>query len=729
MAALRGARREHALRHPYDKRRYLAPLLVLAASIGAAFAVFYTLGLFQATIPNGSAVPASDETYALTDRQSRNDAHTRTATVVLSGDRAFALAVVRSAQGAVDVRADGVELQRMEGRLGDLRQVSVYRLDFPQTAGADGSPGGGAATRAAGETGASGASPVPTGADATADAGPRMVTIEATAPRWTGSDELYVGSVDALYDSFYLLSHGMKICALTMLAVMVFYALSLLLAKRSETYLVPFVAYTAFLIFWISLANIPNPTFLPAPVFNFVQVCGHFYVAYIPTAICVLLAGVDLPRILRPFTRWYCLLFVPALLGTAAYFGNFGATMGALTAFCLAFAGWALVKSRALGHPGITVLIAGFGITMGFKFAAVLVDVGILADSIVLYTMRKARLLNVPVVIAVMLYLNQTFARNFQKTEDTNALLETMVEQRTATLRKQQSMRLGMMVNIFHDLRSPLFTIQKCVEALAEPAAGREQKQSGPATKREPAAAERGASAQAPAVEAQRQASDGRDGTDGGQGEGHGRRTPPRDGQAAIVDILANRTAFLARLIEDLFTAAKLEDDDCLLAEDPVDIGRELREAVTACQALADERRVRMRLTCGSGSGDGADPLVTWGDRRYLSRAFENLLTNALQHAPAESVVEVAVVRRGASACVSVHNDGEPIAPDALPHVFERYYQRNTKAPKGSSGIGLSIVHAVAQRHRGEVGVASTAQEGTTFTMTLPLVDGAAPRA
>lgn len=633
------------LRHPYDKRAYIVPMLTLLCSLAGAIGLFCIAGALCLSVPASGLVPADDQTYAVKNVRYDDEHGVCTARVFLESDCAYTIAVVRSGEAPSSVTANGVELNREEGRLASLRQVGTYVV--PSLPGAE--------------------------PDAR-----REITLELQTRGWTGADSLYIGNHDAIYDSFYLLEQGMKVCALTMLAVMTLYALSLFLAKRSETYLIPFVAYSVFLIVWIALVGTEWFNGLSTPVINYVRMCIHFYVAYIPAAICILLADAEPPKILRPFLRWYGLLLAPALLAGVAYATNFGAVMTVVMLTCLAVAGWTLVHRAALGCPGVIVLVVGFGITMGCKLGATLVDVGMVDDSVLMYSLRKARLLNIPVVLSIMFYLNQTFARNFRKTEETNAMLEAMVEQRTANLVKQQSMRLGMMVNIFHDLRSPLFAIRCCIDHL--------------------------------------------------DAEDEGIRTQS-------ISILKDRVAFLGGLIDDLFTAAKLEDGECLLAEDPVDLESELRGVVEACAPLAREKGVAIGLEFVSPVVERRSdaPLMTWGDRRYLARAFENLVNNAVCHALQGScvmvrtrlVTETADERAVSEPTVQVvvHNDGNPIEPRDLARVFERYYQRNEKAPDGSSGIGLSIVKTVIERHNGTVEAASSADAGTDFTVTLPFFE------
>lgn len=615
-------------------RARMRALVVLAVSLIWAVVAFYVLGSIQERVGSGSVVPAGAGPYLVTGESWDPDRHLCRADLRFETDEDRFVAVVQSAGGKLTVRANGTELDQHLDRLSENRQTAVYKLDesvFKRERGSE-----------------------------------ELVKLEVLTDRWSRADALYLGTESSVFDAFFLLERTLRTVALTALAVMLLYTLSLFIAKPSETDLVPFVSYSAFLVVWLLLGAMPPGQGIPEEIFNKVQVFGHFYVAYIPTALCVLLSHTPLPRPMRPLVRWYSLVGIPLACGTVACLWSFGATMISLLVGCILWGGWALTKAWERQMPGTPLLVVGFGVTLGLKVGAFLVDCGFFPDGAVLLALRKARLLNLPVVLAIMLYLNQMFARNFRKTEDMNALLEEMTAQRTAKLEQQQSMRLGMMVNIFHDLRGPLFSIQRGVAALP--------------------------------------------------------RDPLDKRYADVLAMLEERTRSLGRLIEDLFTAAKLEDGEFLLAEDPVDLGVVLHRVVEAGQPAARDRGVL--VTC-----DAPEGCITWGDEQYLSRAFENLVENAIRHASAGSTVSVALGRRpDGRALATVTNRGTVIAPGEIDHVFERYWRRGPRgANEGSSGIGLSIVRSTVERHHGTVGVQSSPGEGTVFSVYLPLVGEESP--
>jgi signal transduction histidine kinase len=105
-----------------------------------------------------------------------------------------------------------------------------------------------------------------------------------------------------------------------------------------------------------------------------------------------------------------------------------------------------------------------------------------------------------------------------------------------------------------------------------------------------------------------------------------------------------------------------------------------------------------------------------------LEQVFSNLIGNAIQHGGGHSPVRIRLEPAAQSVRVRVTNSGEPISPELLPHVFEPYRRGGDSRAQGDKGLGLGlyIVREVIRAHNGTVAVASSAREGTTFTLELP---------
>jgi signal transduction histidine kinase len=140
-----------------------------------------------------------------------------------------------------------------------------------------------------------------------------------------------------------------------------------------------------------------------------------------------------------------------------------------------------------------------------------------------------------------------------------------------------------------------------------------------------------------------------------------------------------------------------------------------VRRAIRSCSGLARERQVRV------DEGVPAEMPTLDVEAARVEQAVENLLANAIQHAPAGSVVRVrASLDRGAvepRASCTVEDEGPGVASEDRDRLFEPFFSRR----KGGTGLGLPIVQRVAEAHGGSVSVENRPEGGARFTLLLPL--------
>lgn len=169
------------------------------------------------------------------------------------------------------------------------------------------------------------------------------------------------------------------------------------------------------------------------------------------------------------------------------------------------------------------------------------------------------------------------------------------------------------------------------------------------------------------------------------------------------------------RMVRDLldFTQARL-GGGIVLHRESMELHPLLQLVVEEIHMSHPDRQVRLEL-----EGDG---LGTWDSDR-VAQLITNLVTNALKYSPAGSLVTVRTRGEPEAVVLDVHNEGEPIAPQVLTHLFEPM-RRGAQSDRGarSIGLGLFIVHHVVQAHGGTIDVRSSAPEGTTFRVRLPRV-------
>ncbi|MGH7484803.1 MAG: sensor histidine kinase, partial [bacterium] len=171
----------------------------------------------------------------------------------------------------------------------------------------------------------------------------------------------------------------------------------------------------------------------------------------------------------------------------------------------------------------------------------------------------------------------------------------------------------------------------------------------------------------------------------------------------------------LEQLIDDLRTVGLAESGSLPLDRQPTDLGALTDEVVAAFAPQA--RTADVRLTADSPAGLPA-ALV---DPQRIRQVLGNLLANSLRSTPAGGLVTVSSRASAdrATLTVEVTDTGRGIAPDLLPHVFDRFV-KGEGSP--GSGLGLAICRDIIKAHGGEISIASEPSRGTSVTFTLPSV-------
>jgi PAS domain S-box-containing protein len=177
---------------------------------------------------------------------------------------------------------------------------------------------------------------------------------------------------------------------------------------------------------------------------------------------------------------------------------------------------------------------------------------------------------------------------------------------------------------------------------------------------------------------------------------------------------LARRSYHLAEEFVQLARAEQLTETrfyDCELLA----IVENARDSI--CEQ-AQEKQISLQL-------HGTEDLWLNGNAELLERAVINLLTNAIQYSPENSSIQIEVYRAGHLACLAVADEGIGIDANELPYLFDRYYRQKSSELAGihGTGLGLSFVRTVIEKHRGEITVDSSPNQGATFTLKLPIAN------
>ena len=169
----------------------------------------------------------------------------------------------------------------------------------------------------------------------------------------------------------------------------------------------------------------------------------------------------------------------------------------------------------------------------------------------------------------------------------------------------------------------------------------------------------------------------------------------------------------MRRLTESLLDLARFDAGHEPIRQHPINVVEIVRNCVGLLQPLAAERG--LQIHCNLVSAE------TYGNADHLGRVMTNLLINAIHHTKPGGEIRITTRTENRTVIATVADTGEGIAPEDLPHIFERFYRadRSRSQASGRTGLGLAICKAIVEAHGGSIHVASQPGTGTTFTVRL----------
>lgn len=193
-----------------------------------------------------------------------------------------------------------------------------------------------------------------------------------------------------------------------------------------------------------------------------------------------------------------------------------------------------------------------------------------------------------------------------------------------------------------------------------------------------------------------------------------------RDDERRLVEVALRNTRNAAGLVQSLGDLAQLDEPTFKLRVETVDAAELLDDIALRFADRAAQRGITLRAV------GGADAAPAALDVELFERAIANLVDNALKFCAPGASITLDAVREEDGIRIRVADTGAGIAPEDVPHLFDRFYQsRHSVAPatgEGGKGLGLAIVKRIVELHGGEVSVDSVLGRGTMVVLALPIV-------
>ena len=190
-------------------------------------------------------------------------------------------------------------------------------------------------------------------------------------------------------------------------------------------------------------------------------------------------------------------------------------------------------------------------------------------------------------------------------------------------------------------------------------------------------------------------------------------KTSAQPEQRQYVDNISVESRRMKALVEDMLTLSRTESGRAAPFE-PLDLSDLVTDAALRFEPVAFEAGHPLQYDIQNGASLS-------GDRQQLDQLLEILLDNAVKYAAKDAPIRLTLDISGKNAVLAVENPGDPIPPDKLPHLFDRFYRvDDARTGAGGFGLGLAIAQQIVRRHKGTIAAASGAR-ATRFTVTLPL--------
>jgi heavy metal sensor kinase len=182
-----------------------------------------------------------------------------------------------------------------------------------------------------------------------------------------------------------------------------------------------------------------------------------------------------------------------------------------------------------------------------------------------------------------------------------------------------------------------------------------------------------------------------------------------------MVGSILEETERLTTMADSLLTLSRADSGKADLRPTTVGLADLATEVAADLEVLAEEKRQQVRVDAG------AEVDVT-ADRPTLRQAVLNLLDNAIKYSPEDATIRLVARRSGSHGVLEVIDNGPGIAPEHLPHLFERFYrvEKSRSRAEGGAGLGLSIALWAVEANGGRIEVESDVPRGSVFRIVLP---------
>ncbi len=196
------------------------------------------------------------------------------------------------------------------------------------------------------------------------------------------------------------------------------------------------------------------------------------------------------------------------------------------------------------------------------------------------------------------------------------------------------------------------------------------------------------------------------------------RKKRTQDDYRRSLELISQEAGHMSAIVGKLLYLARIDAGKDQMNFERINLKELLTDLSSDIEVLAREKGIEFKLA-------PLEDLTVEGDRVKLEQLFLNLLENAIRYTPSGGSISASIVREDKTAVITVKDTGIGISKEHISHLFERFYRvdKARSRAEGGAGLGLSICKYIAEVHKGKIEVESQLGKGSTFSVSLPLVE------
>ncbi|RUM35885.1 MAG: hypothetical protein DSY50_03745 [Desulfobulbus sp.] len=185
----------------------------------------------------------------------------------------------------------------------------------------------------------------------------------------------------------------------------------------------------------------------------------------------------------------------------------------------------------------------------------------------------------------------------------------------------------------------------------------------------------------------------------------------PEHLREALADCLEESDSLLS-MLNTMLNVAEAEADTVNLKLVPLDLAATVENVLDLYSILAEEKNITIHFR-------PQPDIIVLADQQRINQVWANLVDNAIKYNATE--IEIITRKENNSAQITIRDNGMGISENELPRIWDRLYRGDRSRSKPGLGLGLTLVRATVQNHNGTITASSDLNQGTVFTITLPL--------